>query len=543
MSASREKKQRQGELGKELTQKQRQELHEKQAAKRKAVLYTVIGVIVAVLVVILLVWHSGIFQRGAVAVSVGGHDYTVTDVEYYYHSAMLEAYYNSYDYTTGSVAFDPTGDLRKQFVDDEEETQSWHDYFLEQAMTALTQVAATEDAAAREGFTLGEEGQATVEQAIEELRASVEQSGYPNLAGYLKTEYSRYMTVKAYRACVERDVLVGMYQSDYQERQEVTDADLEAYYEENADAMDSFDYRYILVNGEAASTTDEEGNTVEPTEEEEAAAMAAAQQQARNFRTAVMAAEDREQAFIDLAPDYVSETTRDAYADDPDRSLSQGVQGAALSTSYREWLQDEARQSGDIEVLEASGGTGYYVVLFLDRYRDETPTVDIRHILIKAEVPEDDPETEDVDESDAAPTQEALDAAKTEAEALLAQWEAGDRTAESFGALANEHSDDTSSTANSNGGLYSRVEKGQMFDDFDAWIFDEARQPGDTALVENPQDGQQGWHVIYFQSWEPAVWEYNADGNIRSQRLSDWLEEAVEGMEAVQADGIRYVGE
>ena len=53
MSASREKRQRQSELGKELTQKQRQELQEKQAAKRKAVLYTVIGVIAAVLVVIL----------------------------------------------------------------------------------------------------------------------------------------------------------------------------------------------------------------------------------------------------------------------------------------------------------------------------------------------------------------------------------------------------------------------------------------------------------------------------------------------------------
>ena len=155
--------------------------------------------------------------------------------------------------------------------------------------------------------------------------------------------------------------------------------------------MDSFDYRYILINGEAQSTTDEEGNTVEPTAEEEEAAMAAAQQQAQNFKTAVMAADDREAAFIELAPDYVSETNHDAYAEDPDRSLSQGVLGSVLSPSYGEWLQDASRQAGDIEVLEASGGTGYYVVLFLDRYRDETPTVNVRHILIQAQVPEDDP--------------------------------------------------------------------------------------------------------------------------------------------------------
>lgn len=82
-----------------------------------------------------------------------------------------------------------------------------------------------------------------------------------------------------------------------------------------------------------------------------------------------------------------------------------------------------------MEVIEGSGG--YYVVLFLDRYLDETPTADIRHILIKAELTqEDDAATSDVDES-AVPTQEALDAAKAEAEDLLAQWESGERTAES----------------------------------------------------------------------------------------------------------------
>ena len=191
-------------------------------------------------------------------------------------------------------------------------------------------------------------------------------------------------------------------------------------------------------------------------------------------------------------------------------------------------------------MLEASGGTGYYVVLFLDRYRDETPTVNVRHILIQAQVPEDDPDTEE-DESDVAPTQEALDAAKAEAEELLAQWEAGDKTAESFGELANEYSDDPGS--NTTGGLYERVEQGQFFDAFDAWLFDEARQEGDTTLIENPQDGQQGWHVAYFQSWEPSVWAYTADRNIRSQLLSDWLDEVTADLQAVQGSGIRYVGE
>lgn len=84
MSASREKKSRQSDPTQGLTQKERKELQEQQAAKRKAVVYTVIGVIVAVLVAALLIWHSGIFQRGKTALTVGGRDYSVTDVNYYF---------------------------------------------------------------------------------------------------------------------------------------------------------------------------------------------------------------------------------------------------------------------------------------------------------------------------------------------------------------------------------------------------------------------------------------------------------------------------
>ncbi|MFQ9916395.1 MAG: hypothetical protein ACLRWQ_08360 [Flavonifractor plautii] len=69
---------------------------------------------------------------------------------------------------------------------------------------------------------------------------------------------------------------------------------------------------------------------------------------------------------------------------------------------------DDSRANGDVGVVESS--SGYYAVMLLNRYRDETATADIRHILIKAEVADaDDPATEDVDESK-VPTQEALDA-------------------------------------------------------------------------------------------------------------------------------------
>ena len=70
-----------------------------------------------------------------------------------------------------------------------------------------------------------------------------------------------------------------------------------------------------------------------------------------------------------------------------------------------------------------------------------------------------------------------------------------------------------------------------------------SRQSGDTTLVENPQDGQQGWHVIYFQDWNNPVWKITSDSSIRSQRLNDWVSSLTDGLEAVQGSGAKYVGE
>ena len=110
---------------------------------------------------------------------------------------------------------------------------------------------------------------------------------------------------------------------------------------------------------------------------------------------------------------------------------------------------DDSRANGDV-------GVGGVQLRLLRRHAcsnapgTRLPLLTSDNILIKAEVADaDDPATEDVDQSK-VPTQEALDAAKAEAEDILAQWEAGDKTAESFGALAEEYSDDPGS--NTNGG-------------------------------------------------------------------------------------------
>ncbi len=532
MSASREKRQRQAQPEQALTQKQRAELKEQKAAKQKTILYTAIGVVIAILVVVLLVWDSGIFQRGATALTIDGKNYNVNDVEYYYRTAMNTAYSQSY-----GTAFDPTVDLREQYVD-EEQTQSYHDYFLEQAIQDLTTATALEKAANEAGYTLSQEDEDTVRQTMDAERDYASQSGYGDFSGYLKAKYGKYMTEGTLEACIRRDVLTQAFQNQYAEGLDITDEEIQTYYDEHKDELDSFTFRSIVIDGSAPSATDEEGNTVEPTAEESAAAMQAAKAKAEAFAAAVKEADDKEAVFAQLAPDYVSESSKESYESDPDYSLTSDLSGTSVgSRAYSEWMLDETRTAGDVGVIESS--SSYYVVLFLDRYLDETPTADVRHILIKAELDqEDDAATTDVDES-AIPSDAAMEAAKAEAEQLLAQWEAGDKTAESFGELANANSDDPGS--NKNGGLYEAVVPGYMVDSFNDWVFAEGRKAGDAGLVENTNTNQYGWHVIYYQGDNDPKWKLTADDALRSEETNTWLTGLTEGLEATQGDGIKYV--
>lgn len=167
------------------------------------------------------------------------------------------------------------------------------------------------------------------------------------------------------------------------------------------------------------------------------------------------------------------------------------------------------------------------VVVFAERFLDETPTVNARHILVKA-ANEDDPATEDVDESTQDPTDEAYAAAKEKAQELLEQWKSGAATEESFAALAEEYSADSGS--NTNGGLYENITYGYMIDSFNDWIFDDARQSGDVSEpIQNTESSTKGWHIIYFVGQDEPSWVLTARQNL-------WSEDVAANTEVVRTD-------
>ena len=544
MSASREKKDRQGVAAQGLTQKQLKEAKEAQAAKRTTIIYWIVGIVITALVVALLVWNSGFFQSRATAATIGNESLTVGEMEYYYGIARSNQVYMDQMYAQFGMpaSFDTTKSDAEQ-IKDEESGQTWADYFRETALDTARQVIALNAAAKEEGYVLSADGKTNMQDSLKNIKDQVKTGGWASFSAYLNRAYGKYVNESVYVKCQEQAALASEYQTHHQDSLTYTTSQLAAYQQENPAKLQSYDFRYAYISGTPEAKTDAEGNAVDATEEEKTAATAAAKAKADVLVKGVQdaAADKKEDSFNELVKNAVDETS--SYAD-PENNLQSGVLGNDLSSAaYYDWLSSADRKAGDISAI--SSGSGYYVVLFLKSELDDTPTVDVRHILIKAETPTDDPETADVDESKNAPSQEVLDAAKAEAQALLDEFNAlpeDKRTADAFGKLANEHSDDGGS--NTKGGLYRYVSEGEMVPEFDKWIFDSARKSGDTGLVANVEAGSSyyGYHVMYFVGQDGPKWQELAEESLRSDDMTKWLETVKEPFTAAWTAGGDSVG-
>lgn len=543
MSGAKKKSERQEALAQMgLTEKQKQDLKAKQAAKRNTILGIVGGVVAVVLVVALLVWHSGVIARNTVALTVKDHDFTVADVDFYYTTVKNNAISNDQamaDYAqqlgveyTSSI--DPQGDMRTQYVD-ADHTQSYHDYFLETAQDNMVEIAALYDAAKAEGYTLSQEAQTQLDESLSAMDDTVRQYSFGSRSAYLKAVYGRNMTEKVYLRNLEMNTLASDYFSHSTETMKnFSDEDLKAYYDENPAALDSYDYIYAYFDGNVA-TTDAEGNEVAVTDEQKTEAMAAAKQQAEDLMAAVKAADAETPAEGQSKKDFSAVAAEQGVSATPRVSV---IGTSFSSMPYNEWLLDDARQDGDMEVFEQE--SGYYLVQFHARALYDEPTVDVRHILFSTAM-EDDPATEDVNEA-LNPTQAHIDEVKATAEATLEEFNAGEKTAEAFGALADERSEDgrdqSTGELNAKGGLYSGVRKGQMVAPFEDWCFSPMRDPGETGIVQT----DYGFHVMYFQAYHRPEWMDAAESAKSSAEQNAWMEGVKEGYEAVPHSAMDQVG-
>lgn len=488
------------------------------------------------------------------------------------------SYYSSYLTSIGLDTSDTSlSGLKSQTCGLTDDGSSWYDYFAEQTKTQVESILVLCEAAREEGMKLDDDELDEIKQSIKDLKKSAEETAeyYASLGytGYtasylLSQEFGNGVSESNVRNALELQSLANKYYNAYLERikEGLTDEEIDQYVKDNPESLQTAQvlaYKF---------TAELEMEGAEATEDEKAA-YETAKAEAKALAEALATATDKD-SFINGARDYIlsayaeksfddsydtnkknitegdlPETTAlnkdkadiiaaiaakvkggddlakyadnseyaETYADvldtvaadvlsdvqsaynefDSDSDVSYSDPTDDDATDRDKWLFASDRTAGDTTVIsdEADAESGYTAYFLVNpSHVDETITKSAGHILFKTTTYDD------------------ADAAKAKAEEVLAIYKSGEQSKEAFEALAKEYTEDSSV-------FYENIAKDYMVEEFDAWIYDESRQPGDVEIVET---ASYGAHIMYFVGDGDPAWKVTATDGLCSDKYNEW---------------------
>ena len=398
--------------------------------------------------------------KSKVVVTMGEYTLTNSQLQVCYWMQLYEMlnYYGTYaEYILGIDLSKPLQDQ----VRDSTTGQTWHDYLLEVTLDTWHRYQSTYAEAKKANYQLPVDEQQELAGMRTELQDVAMQKGFESVDAMIQSQYGKDVTFEDYYHCLEVRCIAEAYFSQVVSELEFTDAEMEEYFTKNEadlakygitkDTPNLVDFRNIFVK--AVTSKDENGKTVITDK-----AWAACLEKAQGIFDTWDASEKEVETFAGLAK-IKSEDTKSA----------------------------------------SSGGLYTYVA------KNEWATVDVRHILVMPKGGTKDTA------GNVIHSEEEWETCRAEAQKLLDEYLAGAKTEDAFGALANEHSEDQEGKV-TNGGLYANVTAGQMVREFDDWIFDDSRTPGETGLVKT----EFGYHVMYFVRRNGPVdaWLFDEDRKV-----------------------------
>lgn len=475
----------------------------------------VICVMVAFAVVIGLVAYnkvcsSGVIQRHTTSMSSAEGNYSVTEsMMTYYFNMYYQNFVNQSSNYLSAYGLDTTKSLKTQTCPLYSDGTTWFDYLMNSTKSSVAQMLAYAECAKAENIALDDDDYAEINAQIDSFTAF--STAYKvSEAYYISSTYGASVNKNVIKSCLELNALSSKYQSHLIEGYEFSDEDIQKYYDDNTKSFLKINYLSYEFKTETEKDADE-------------ATVAAAKEEASRHANELAATTTSEE-YLAYVRAFIEETHKDDKDADIEKEMANvTVTGytQASNKTLEPAFEDDAKPYTVLTDFDDENGS-YKVYMLLPgdedslpydvKYRDEYAAKNVRHILF----------TKDVYGSD--------EDAEAKAQEILAQWQTGDATAQSFGALAEEYSADGGS--NTNGGLYENVLKGVMVTEFNDWIFDETKQPGDTGIVKTTN----GYHVMYLDGEGNAAWKVNAENALANAKYSEDAAAALAAHPAVYND-------
>ena len=471
-------------------------------------------------------------QKMLTAATYNEVDLTVAEYNYYYMSlynravTMSQQYDQQFQGYGSSSYFNTTVDPAEQDYPGEdapEHVKTWADYFKHTAsesgllMKSLYNAAMSEEAKAK-GFEITAEQKETMDTQISEVFEGLKEGAKEqdfSLDNYIARVCGEGLTEESYKELLERDLIAQFYNEWYQEnaKKEVSAEEVNTYYNAHKADIDVATIRFFSVS--YAEATEDSTDPVYTKE------------QAKARADQFIAKVTDEASFIAAVKEFAPPSLKDAYADES-ASLQKGLTKTgltSLSADFANWTFDAKRVAGNIAAFDVESQKAYYIGYIVSPAAKDTSiaSADVRHILVQAQTTAEDGTTKLSD----AEVDANFAKAKTEADAILAEWKKGEATEESFKKLATEKTDDAGSKAN--GGLYEDITAdSQYVPEFLDWAM-APHKVGDTGIIKTTY----GYHIMYYVGAdETQKWESDVRTAIATETYNTWFDGLYEDITA-----------
>ena len=437
---------------------------------------------------------NGSFMRGKNVVSSKDFKINACMAQYLYNSS-IKNFAESNASSLSQLKLDTTEDLSQQVCAYDKEI-SWHDYFVNSTKTQLEEIVVMAQAAKNEGMKLQKTDLDYVEESMKMFESLAEEDGL-TAEEYVDENYGTEVSLKDIRECIETTQLASNYKTKYDESLSYTDKEIEGYWGENKNTFFTCDYMCFVVS---TGATGKESAAELELLKKEAKKQAQELCKANNYTDFKNNLTKYFEKVLKAADSTLGEDEIKNNVDSLIQNSTITGEGYDVTNDAGEWLFSNDRKSGDTAVIEVEDGYAAYCMVN-PAVKDSSETKNVRHILLSSENFEDDSEC------------------KQEANRLLKEWRNGEKTEESFAALAKEFSDDPGSSQL--GGLYENVAEGVMVEAFNDWIFAQSRKAGDVDVVKT----DYGYHVMYFVGDGYKVWQSDVVSAMKTEDYGKKLEE------------------
>ena len=299
-----------------------------------------------------------IASRDTVVATAGEYELTVGQLQVYYWMQVRE-FLSQYGSYLSYFGLDYTHGLDAQLCP-AVEGQTWQQYFLSQALLCWQSYQSMAAEAEKNGVEMPAEYREEMNSLSDELAQSAESSGLDSVDALLTAMLGGAATYDDYAGFLNLYYEGLGYYAQVTESYSVTDAEIEAYFDENAasyaeNGIDKDDVlvnvRHILIMPEGATS-----DTIR-TEEFSEDAWAAGEKRAKDVLEMWKTGEMTEDSFAALAREHSEDDGSKANG-----GLYEDVSEGQMVAEFNDWCFDAGRQPGDFDIVKTD--FGYHIMYF-----------------------------------------------------------------------------------------------------------------------------------------------------------------------------------